>query len=81
MITLVKVMRYINTKTAANISGYSQRQIQYRIKEGILPFKSIGGYPRVWLYDLIAYMEFQEVFYSLDGAQQERVREIANECT
>jgi len=38
-------MRYINTKTAAAISGYSQRQIQYRVKEGVLPTKSMGGYP------------------------------------
>ena len=73
-------MRYINTKTAAAISGYSQRQIQYRVKEGVLPTKSMGGYPKVWLYDLIAYMEFQQVFYDLNGEMQDRVRVIADEC-
>ena len=71
-------MKYINTKQASELTGYSVRQIQRKIKDYTIPSKTIGGRHRILLLDLIALMEFQVVWLSLSDAQKSVVMELCD---
>ena len=71
-------MKYINTKQASELTGYSVRQIQRKIKDYTIPAKTIGGRHRILLLDLIALMEFQVVWLSLTDAQKSVVMELCD---
>ena len=74
-------MKYINTRQASELTGYSLRQIQRKIKDYTIPAKTIGGRHRISIYDLIALMEFQTTYFNLNSdTQRKLVREIANDC-
>jgi|11_taG_2_1085331.scaffolds.fasta_scaffold42276_2 hypothetical protein len=71
-------MKYINTKQASDLTGYSVRTIQRKIKDYTIPAKTIGGRHRILLLDLIALMEFQTIWFSCSDAQKSVIMELCD---
>ena len=73
--------KYITTKEASLLTGYSKRTIERKIAAGIIPTRSMGlnSLKRIWIYDLHSLMVYAKPFLNINEQQKERVRVIANE--
>jgi excisionase family DNA binding protein len=73
--------KYITTKQASEMTGYSKRTIERKIAEGIIPTRSMGlnGMTRIWVMDLHSLMVYTKPFLNINEQQRERVRLIASE--
>lgn len=73
--------KYISIKDASIVTGYSKRQIERFIANGIIPTRSIGlnALKRIWVMDLHSLMVYTKPFMSITDQQKEKVRAIASE--
>jgi excisionase family DNA binding protein len=73
--------KYITTKQASEMTGYSKRTIERKIAAGIIPVRCMGlnSLKRIWIMDLHSLMVYTKPFLNINEQQKDRVRAIANE--
>ena len=73
--------KYITTKQASEMTGYTKRTIERKVAAGIIPVRCMGlnSLKRIWIMDLHSLMVYTKPFLNINEQQKDRVRAIANE--